>query len=357
MFLTTADQHLPDGPRLDKNTVRVMRDVLDHDRPDFVVLNGDLINGESTYIENSTAYVDMLVKPMIDRGLTWGTTYGNHDHTYSLSSELMLERERGFRGSRTQRMVQDPNAGVSNYYLPVYAAGYNGSRDAVPELLLWFFDSRGGSYYKEKSRPRPNWVDQSVVDWFLETNEQLRNQSGGRVIPSLAFVHIPIQATYMLQTKLGVDPQLQPGINDDVPVSQQSQGFCHDGRASYSCSYGGRDVPFMQALVSTPGLMGLFYGHDHGNTWCYRWDTLLSGMSVKGNGINLCFGQHAGYGGYGDWVRGARQIVVTREKLKNFTVDTYLRLESGLAAGAVSLNATFGHDIYPETPNVKSGLY
>ena len=32
-------------------------------------------------------------------------------------------------------------------------------------------------------------------------------------------------------------------------------------------------------------------------------------MDVVGNGINLCFGQHSGYGGYGNWIRGSRQVL------------------------------------------------
>ena len=74
-------------------------------------------------------------------------------------------------------------------------------------------------------------------------------------------------------------------------------------------------------------------------------------MTVAGNGINMCFGQHSGYGGYGNWIRGSRQIVVTQTKLKDLVVDTYNRLESGAIVGAVSLNATYGQDTYDEVPN------
>ena len=110
----------------------------------------------------------------------------------------------------------------------------------------------------------------------------------------------------------------------------------------------------MHALVAVPGLMALFYGHDHGNSWCYKWDATLAGMSVAGNGINLCYGQHSGYGGYGDWIRGGREVVVSQEQLKNFVVDTHIRLESGHVVGAVTLNSTYNLDHYPATPNQKT---
>jgi hypothetical protein len=154
-----------------------------------------------------------------------------------------------------------------------------------------------------------------------------------------------------LQTELGIRKNYQVGINDDPPVPQQGYGWCADGTPTYDCPYGGQDVPFMEALVTIPGIIGLFSGHDHGNTWCYRWDQQLEGMDLEGNGIHLCYGQRSGYGGYGDWVRGAREIVVTEEMLEKLEVETYIRLETGDVVGQVMLNSTFNDDWYPATPN------
>lgn len=343
--------------------------MLDFDPPDLVVLNGDLITGENTFLENSTDYVDMLVGPMAARGLTWASTYGNHDHQVNITGATILERERTWPGSRTQQMVYGRDAGVSNYYLPVYGSDCEnidavaaGDEDAcAPELLLWFFDSRGGFRYQEwdeegKQIGHPNWVDFSVVQWFQQTNAALvaRYQ---RVIPSLAFTHIPTQASHALQVQSPPHPNYQPGINDDSPLAQQAQGWCPDGTNDGTCSYGGQDVPFMQAITTTPGLVALFSGHDHGDTWCYRWDTLLPGMTVAGTGMNMCFGQHSGYAGYGNWIRGARQILVSEEALRHtdeqgrVDVETWIRLESGAAVGSVTLNATYNQDWYPPTPN------
>jgi len=190
------------------------------------------------------------------------------------------------------------------------------------------------------------------VDWFQEKNADLVSDAG-KTFPALAFVHIPVNASLAIQ-EAGVSARYQPSIDDDRPVSQQGQGWCSDGANNDTCSYGEQDIPFMKAIASTPGLMGLFSGHDHGNTWCYRWDRRLPGMSIAGNGINLCFGQHSGYGGYGSWIRGARQILVTREQLDDFAVDTYIRLESGATVGSVTLNSTYGEDRYPTTPNDKT---
>ncbi|KAG5984971.1 hypothetical protein E4U55_002378 [Claviceps digitariae] len=359
------------GSQQDINSVKVLNKVLDAESPNLVVLNGDLITGENTYLENSTAYIDKIVGPLVQRRLPWASTYGNHDHNFNISARNILAREKRFPGCKTKSMVPGRNAGVSNYYLAVYPPGCGTTttaaatmkHDCAPELLLWFFDSRGGFYFRERDASgsqvgQPDWVDISVVRWFQTTNARLRSRHK-KVIPSLAFVHIPTNASAALQLEHGrqsIHPHLQPGINDDYPLAAQARGWCPDGRNDGSCPYGGQDLPFMQAVTTTPGLIGLFSGHDHGATWCYKWDHLVPGMTVPGNGLNLCFGQHSGYGGYGNWIRGARQLRVSRGALAagNWTADTWIRLESGAVVGGVSLNATYGRDVYPATPNDKS---
>lgn len=334
-----------------------MDKILDAESQDLVVLNGDLITGENAYKHNATVYVDQIVGPLVKRGLTWASTYGNHDSSYNLSREGILAREQQWPNSRTRQMVRGAQAGVSNYYLPVYGSTCSsyGAVACAPELILWFFDSRGGNYYQQLNASgqeigQPDWVDQSVVDWFQDTNAQLKGQYK-KNIPSLAFVHIPTNASQAVQSA-GIDPKEQPGVNDDTDLAQQAQGWCPDG--ADSCQYGGQDVPFMKAVVSTPGLMAVFSGHDHGDTWCYKWNNRLPGMTVAGNGLNLCFGQHSGYGGYGNWTRGSRQVLVTEKMLQKLTVDTWIRLETGNVVGAVSLNSTYGHDKYPMTPDTRT---
>lgn len=63
---------------------------------------------------------------------------------------------------------------------------------------------------------------------------------------------------------VGVNANQDSGINDDNPLAQQGQVTTADGDVYYD----GADIPFMQALVDTPGLMATFSGHDHGDDWC-----------------------------------------------------------------------------------------
>ncbi len=75
--------------------MNVINEVLDAEKSniDLVVLNGDLITGENSFLENSTVYIDKMVGPLVSRGLTWASTYGNHDSDFNISREGILERE------------------------------------------------------------------------------------------------------------------------------------------------------------------------------------------------------------------------------------------------------------------------
>ncbi|KAL5450294.1 hypothetical protein PMIN07_001290 [Paraphaeosphaeria minitans] len=348
------------GPQQDNNTIKVINEVLDKEDPDLVVLNGDLITGDNAFLENATIYIEQIVDPLVKRNLHWASVYGNHDHQYNLSSDALLAHEKRWPNSLTQKMVagSELNVGTSNYYLPVYGGNCTVVSDCTPHLILWFFDSRGGARFQERDADGnqiglQNWVDTKVVEWFQQTNAELVNKYQ-KTFPSLVFVHIPTDASLAFQ-QTGVHPHYEPGINDDVPLAPQAQGWCSDSETNDgSCEYGGQDVPFMQAISSVPGIIAVFSGHGHGDTWCYKWDSQLPNMTVAGNGVNLCFGQHSGYGGYGSWERGARQVSISRSQLDAFEADTWIRLESGNVVGAVTLNATYGNDWYPQTNNTRT---
>ncbi|KAJ5915135.1 hypothetical protein N7454_011247 [Penicillium verhagenii] len=331
------DLHFAEDANKDLLTNKVMEYVLSKEKPQLVVINGDLVSGEATQASNSNQYLDQVVSPLVKGGYLWASTYGNHDSNPNLDPRQdVYDQEKKYQNSLTQSLVSDSKAGITNYYLPVYSHG--GSESDTPALLLWFFDSKGGReptnrVSKRDSTVRPDWVDQSVVDWFTQTNSDLKDKYG-KVVPSLAFYHIPADAMRSYQDN-GVDSHTAPGINGETVV-QQGSG---DG------PYTGQDTTFMKALLNTSGLMATFSGHDHENDWCFKWDGKTIAQDLSGNGINMCYGRHTGYGGYGNAARGGRQILLNEESLAD-EVETWIRLEDGTISAHVTLNATYGQDQY-----------
>jgi hypothetical protein len=97
-------------------------------------------------------------------------------------------------------------------------------------------------------------MEDQVVSWFALTRNQIQAEQGGRAIPSLAFVHIPPSITAAFQASGQRHSHTEPGLNEEILTAQADQTT-------------GADLPFLQALVQTPGLMAVFSGHDHGVDW------------------------------------------------------------------------------------------
>jgi hypothetical protein len=85
-----------------------------------------------------------------------------------------------------------------------------------------------------------------------------------------------------------------------------------------------------------------------------KWAKNLPTSPTNGNGVHFCFNRHSGFGGYSNWKRGARQIMVEEHQLDKNELDTWIRLEDGSISGAVTLNATYGSDYYPRVEHHQS---
>lgn len=346
------DEHTLWGPEQDVNSTRVMRAVLDAEStppsslPDLVVLNGDLITGENTFRDNSTAYLHRVVAPMTELGLPWASTYGNHDSKFNLSRQMLYSAERDYQLSYTQRM-EPTLPGTTNYYLLVHSP-----TTGRPAMVLWFFDSRGGTSYQNDQAGKddiPDFVPQETANWFRLMSAAIRTAYGD--LPSLAFVHIPPHV-FLKAQEGGVDASIYPGINDDQPLAFQGET--------------GDDEGFVDALVAEEGLHSVYVGHDHGNSWCSLWPSTQHGRKRKHRRHDghqddrlpiLCFSKHTGYGGYGTWNRGARMVQVSfggdggpldrHGSRPEMEVETWVRMENGEVVTHVMLNETYGVDRYP----------
>lgn len=277
------------GRAQDGNSSRVMKDILEFEHPDFVVFTGDFITGEGIFI-NGTGFIQTILAPLAEANYRWASTYGNHDNGVTVTREAIFATEQRYDQSYTQHGAPGL-AGLTNYYLPVYANEEQAGES--PVLILWFFDSQGGF---DPSGIKPTFVDETVVQWFIQTNRNITAEWGA--IPALAFFHIPTLDYREVQANMPADCA---GLVAEAVVPQH------------------RNTSFMEALVASGTVLTTFVGHDHGNAWCcpYR-------------GMEICYNRHTGYGGYGSWTRGARVIDLELGETKSLSKRTnYIRLENG----------------------------
>ncbi|KLO11373.1 Metallo-dependent phosphatase [Schizopora paradoxa] len=313
------------GPQQDVNSTILMNLVLASDKPDYVVLNGDLITGENTFKQNSTDLINEIMKPINEAKVKFSSTHGNHDNQANITHLAEIKRElevAPLSFTRTAPPGIGGEEGPGTYWVPVYTK----ETDRTPSLVLWFFDSRGGFSPGPNSTAVPDWVDETVAGW-IETETVAMNEAWGPASSrgALAFVHIPPHVIQPLQTNL--NSTRDPGLNADLLGSGSTQATTDE-------SDNGKDQPFWDALNSNvENLHAVISGHDHGNEWCIREPT---------KSVIFCFDKHSGYGGYSGvgWDHGVRNIVFNSPDPTG-ALDTWIRLENGTTRARVTLDKDY----------------
>ncbi|KDQ60405.1 hypothetical protein JAAARDRAFT_605439 [Jaapia argillacea MUCL 33604] len=313
------------GPQQDVNSTALMKKVLADEKPDYVVINGDLVTGENTFRENSTRLIDEIMAPLNEAKVPFSTTQGNHDNQANISHFEEIQREQSVAPLSYTRFAPPGiggEGGPGNYWVPIYEK----TDDKIPVLILWFFDSRGGFSEGPNSTSIPDWVDSTVASWIQSETTQMNAVWGpSENRGALAFVHIPPH--YIQAMQPGLNSTRDPGLNADV----MGQG---SAQATVDSTDQGKDQPFWDALnANVKNLHAVVSGHDHGNEWCIRETTKQ---------VIFCFDKHSGYGGYGSpgWGHGVRNIVFSSPD-PTHGLETWIRLEDGETRARVILDENY----------------
>jgi len=305
-----------------------MKKVLTDEKPDYVVLNGDLITGENTFKENSTKLIDEIVAPLNAFKIPFSSTYGNHDNQVNITHVLELERELQVAPLSYTRPapagVGGPG-GPANYWVPIHSSE---SSNSNPNLILWFFDSQGG--FKTDNTPMPDWVDASVSPWIQDEVKSMNLAWGHTGRQHLIFVHIPPFEIQKLQAD--INNRTNPGLNADA----LGEGSVQSSTVPLSACQNNCDEPFWDTLASQLGaenIIAVISGHDHGNEWC---------AIEPAKDIVFCFDKHSGYGGYSSpgWDHGVRNFVFTKNQSERLRVQSWIRYEEGEVKAQVELRGS-----------------
>ena len=337
-----ADLHYGDSRMSDVASTKVMLDVLDAEpNANLVVFTGDQVSGHAqTDVRRVFGLWAESLLPAAHHHIPFATIFGNHDdQPYGLGPVIWVKWVNGILGViiaiflvmavwsiasySVRRCIWFPLmclaaalwilyqvspstnvrrsllsyekalfpylsktelgprglGGVSNYYLPVF----HGDNQT---LLLFFLDSGGGRL--------PEKLSVMQVEWVKEVSASFAG------CHSMAFMHIP-------SYEYGSTENFE--CFGDEKLEDGSDVF--DG-----------DVEAPMAALASVGVKAVFVGHNHRDSWCCVPTPLLPSAMPS-----LCYGRHSGYGGYGDWMRGARIIRLSFQDSK-LVIDTWLRMEN-----------------------------
>lgn len=307
-----------DGPLTDRRTIELMERVLDREKPDFALINGDCINGSPrTELEVKQAY-NNVVMPMESRGIGWAVTFGNHDED-SLANGTGMTEDRIYAFLRGYRHNLNPAripgvTGHTNAQILV-----KGSRGSGPVFAIWLMDS--GRYASDADAAGQSteglrgydWIRPDQLSWYLQTSLQTRARYGKQT-PGLMFFHIPTFEHDMMWQGLQVGGE---GIGHEEAVKRHRIVGVNNEGVYYGLVNSG-----IYSFVKELGeVKGIYCGHDH-----------INDFTGDYFGVELGYSPGTGFGTYGlgdgtptmHTMRGARVFELDETVDGVYTGDTRL---------------------------------
>ena len=306
-ILILADIHAPG--KIDMNTEKNIRTLVDSENPDLVIFTGD--NALCSTEEDLRTALDSMVGYIESKGIAWCHVYGNHDHESGLSKKQMQAIYESYEYCVSKSGDEDL-FGVGNYVLPVYEY----ESDNISSFV-WCLDS--GSRLSNEDRealipthPIDNiampdnifsaimgihnspydYIHADQVQWYYKTSEFFEEYFG-RKIPSIMAFHIPLQESFFAwSNREGLD-NWTGEKNEDISCSQINTGL-------------------FSALVDRGDVLAVVNGHDHTNTFM-----------VEYKGVMLCYSPTPSTHSYNDVnTMGARVFVMNSNNPTEIT--TYI---------------------------------
>lgn len=274
-----TDLHYKLGVKASEQGLACVREMVETEKPDLVVVTGDII-----YSAPADSTLSVVLKTFAQLGVPFCMTFGNHDYDFKTPAVALYNQMQ-----KTPNCVMPVLQGKNtDYSLPILSS--NGKRTAA---VLYCIDTHNkpaiggiGGY---------QWISHNQITWYRQRSMVYKQKNGGKPVPSLAFLHIPLPefnyATDNTQCPMygsRLERAYSPSINSGMFASIKEMG----------------------------DIMGVFCGHDHDNDYAVSYFNVL-----------LAHGRFSGGNTeYNHLKRGAR-VIVLKEGKREF--DTWIREVGG----------------------------
>lgn len=274
-----TDLHYKLGVKASEQGLACVREMVQTEKPDLVVVTGDII-----YSAPADSTLSVVLKTFAQLGVPFCMTFGNHDYDFKTPAVALYNQMQ-----KTPNCVMPVLQGKNtDYSLSILSS--NGKRTAA---VLYCIDTHNkpaiggiGGY---------QWISHNQITWYRQRSTVYKQKNGGKPVPSLAFLHIPLPefnyATANTQCPMygsRLEKAYSPSINSGMFASIKEMG----------------------------DIMGVFCGHDHDNDYAVSYFNVL-----------LAHGRFSGGNTeYNHLKRGAR-VIVLKEGKREF--DTWIREVGG----------------------------
>lgn len=270
-------------PAVSPDTLSLINNALDREKPDLVIFTGDQIKGYSKKFKKDPAIIestiDILVEPIAKRNIPFMVTYGNHDAQCGVDNRGQYKFYAKYDNFISGDLRNSDDVGTAD--IQIYS-----STEDKPVFELYIIDSHGKA--KDGAGYAP--VDKKQIEWYVSRREQLKAENGD-YLPSLVFQHIPVPEFFDVIKKVpkgtkGAVPAYGAHENEYFVLNDETiaeGGFMLESPASPDVNTGE-----FEAMSEKGDVLGIYVGHDHNNSFV-----------VKYKGVDLGYTQGAGFNVYG----------------------------------------------------------
>lgn len=283
-----TDTHVDPQKQDSKVAVQVVKETLEAEQPDLVILTGDVVTGQP-----AREGWQMILAPLSQAGIPFVVLNGNHDTEQDLTYPEIADIVTNVPNCLN---VKNDTDELADLVLEVKAA-----EGDQPKALLYCMDSHSNSRLKQVEGY--DWFSFDQIGWYRGESSKYTRLNNGSPIPALAFFHIALPEYVQAFAQKEV-PRTGIRLEHECPPDVNSGMFT--------------------AMLEQGDVMGMFVGHDHDNDYL-----------VPYYGIAMGYGRFSGgKTTYIDLQPGAR-LITLREGARDFS--TYIRLKDGRVIDRYSL--------------------
>lgn len=254
-----------------KKTTALMGTLIDQEKPDLVIVTGDLTSDRANTLPGGVADAfERLCNVFSDHKTPFAVTFGNHDYDRNETIYEIL----GFIQRNPYNLTRSDDEtlpGAGNCVITVHS-----SDGTAPRWNLWLFDSH--QYAPEHGGM--DWIKEPQIAWYRQRSQAFTRQAG-QPIPALAFCHIPIPEYKVVRAR---PDRIGTMTDEGIGSPELNSGL-------------------FTSFVEMKDVQGMFVGHNH--------DSDFIGDYMK---ISLGFGRKVGFSSSGQLPRGGRTIILTEDR-------------------------------------------
>ncbi len=292
--LQITDPHILNDEKKDAKAYKTISEMIETTNPDLIAVTGDITSEK----ENYTAFKSFC-SFMEKFKIPWAFTFGNHeglDIAYEpgevLDPEKIADRQTlsDYLESLEYCIYEagDENVdGTGNYYYNVT------DKDGKVLTSLIFMDSHS---YDEENGGYDHFHD-NQIEWYENTIKSIAKEVNGdesKVVPSLAFFHVPMQ-------------EYTAGYDAAKGTADRIWGYRFEKEGSPAV-----DDQMFETMLELGSTKSVFVGHDHMNNY-----------SVNYKGIRLTYGLSCDDNIYVVPFRGGKLINIKEDG--SFTTQSIIR--------------------------------